>query len=209
MSAPAFAAGDVRARLQRRALRLEYATILWNVGEAVFTVTLGIAAGSLALIAFGTDSVIEVFASSVVIWHVRPEHATDRPDRTRRALRLVAIAFAGLTVVLAIASIRELVSGHRAGESVIGIVYLALTAVVMFSLAVVKHRTAARLDSAPLRSEASLTFLDGILSTLTLTGLALNALFGWARADPAAALFVPAAAANEARENLKEASNLT
>ena len=83
-----------------------------------------------------------------------------------------------------------------------------MTAVVMFSLAFAKHRTAAKLGSAPLRSEASLTFLDGVLSTLTLTGLALNALFGWAWADPAAALFVAAAAANEARENLKEASAL-
>ena len=80
------------------------------------------AAGSLALIAFGTDSIIEVFASSVVVWHVRPGHVTDHPDRTRRALRLVGFAFAGWAAVLAIASIRELVTGHRAGESVIGIV---------------------------------------------------------------------------------------
>ena len=199
---------EVRARLQRRALRLEYGTILWNVGEAVFTIALGVAAGSLALVAFGTDSIIEVFASSVVVWHVLPGHATDTPGRTRRALRLVAFAFAALAVILAIASIRDLLTGHRAGESVMGIVYLGLTAVVMFSLAIAKHRTAAKLDSAPLRSEATLTFLDGILSMLTLTGLALNVLFGWAWADPAAALFVGAAAAHEARENLKEASEL-
>jgi len=208
MSAQPADDGDERVRLQRRALRLEFATIAWNVGEAVFTIGLGAAAGSLALIGFGTDSIIEVFASSVVVWHVRPGHAVDHPDRTRLALRLVAFAYIGLAAVLATASIRDLVTGRRAGESVIGIVYLAATAVVMFSLAVAKRRTATSLGSAPLRSEATLTFLDGVLSTLTLTGLGLNVLFGWTWADPAAALIVAAAAAAAARMNLKEAAEL-
>jgi len=196
--------GADRARLQRRALRLEYATIVWNVGEAVLTIGLGIAAGSLALIGFGTDSIIEVFASSVVVWHVRPGHAVDHPERTRLALRLVAAAFFVLALVLAVVALRDLVTGRRAGESPFGIAYLAVTAVVMFGLAVAKRRTAERLGSAPLRSEASMTFLDGILSTLTLTGLALNAVAGWWWADPTAALIVAIAAANEGRENWKE-----
>ena len=197
-----------RARLRRRALRLEYATIAWTLGEAVFTIGLGIAAGSLALIGFGTDSVIEMFASAVVVWHVRPGHEVDHAERTRRALRLVAVAFLVLAMVLAAAATHNLVTGRRAGESPMGIVYLAVTAVVMFSLAAAKRRTAVVLDSAPLRSEASMTFLDGILSTLTLTGLSLNALFGLWWADPTAALIVAAAALNEARENRREAAGL-
>ncbi len=79
---------------------------------------------------------------------------------------------------------------------------------VMFGLAVAKQRAAARLGSPPLASEASMTFLDGILSTATLTGLALNAGFGWWRADPAAAVLVSIAALNEARENRSEARAL-
>jgi divalent metal cation (Fe/Co/Zn/Cd) transporter len=189
-------------------LLLEYATIAWNVGEAVFTIALGIAAGSLALVGFGTDSVIEVFASGVVVWHVRPGHPSDHPERTRLALRMVAGAFLGLAVVLAGASIRNLAVGQRAGGSPIGIAYLAVTALVMFGLAVAKRRTAQGLDSAPLRSEASMTFLDGILSTATLTGLALNAVLGWWWADPAAALVVAVAALGEARENWVEAEEL-
>jgi divalent metal cation (Fe/Co/Zn/Cd) transporter len=208
MSTQLGAESEDRVRLQRRALRLEFATIAWNLGEAVFTIGLGVAAGSLALVGFGTDSIIEVFASSVVVWHVRPGHAVDHPDRTTLALRLVAFAYLGLAAVLATASIRDLVIGRRAGESVIGIAYLAVTAVVMFSLAVAKRRTATSLSSAPLRSEATLTFLDGILSSLTLTGLGLNVLFAWTWADPAAALIVAAAAAVEARMNLKEAAEL-
>ena len=202
------AAGSERASLQRRALLLEYATIAWNLGEAVLTIGLGVAAGSLALIGFGTDSIIEVFASSVVVWHVRPGHETDHPHRTRLALRLVSVAFGVLAVVLAAVSIRDLATGRQAEESLFGIAYLAVTACVMFSLAVAKRRLAGRLDSAPLRSEASMTFLDGILATATLTGLALNAALGWWWADPAAALLVAVAAANEARENATEARRI-
>jgi divalent metal cation (Fe/Co/Zn/Cd) transporter len=193
-----------RSRLQRRALRLEYATIAWNIGEAVFTIGLGVVAGSLALIGFGMDSIIEVFASSVVVWHIRPRGPVDSLERTRLALRLVATAFCLLAIVLAVVALRDLISGRRAGESPIGIAYLAVTAVVMFGLAVTKRRTADRLGSAPLRSEASMTFLDGILSTLTLSGLALNAVLGLWWADPTAALLVAIAAANEGRENLQE-----
>lgn len=192
----------------RRALTLEYATIGWNVGEAVLTIGLGAAAASLALIGFGSVSIIEVFASSVVVWHLIPDHSGDQSDRTARALRLVAIAFTALAVVLMTAGIRDLVAARRPDESPWGIAYLALTALVMFGLALAKRRLAARMEAAPLRSEATLTFLDGMLSTATMTGLVLNAALGWWWADPAAALLVALAAANEARENWLEAGEV-
>jgi divalent metal cation (Fe/Co/Zn/Cd) transporter len=110
-----------RARLQRRGLRLEYATIAWNIGEAVLTIALGAAAASLALIGFGTVSVVEVFASGVVVWHLLPGHEVDDAGRTRLALRLTGGAFAVLSVVLAIGAVRDLVSGRVAGESPWGI----------------------------------------------------------------------------------------
>jgi divalent metal cation (Fe/Co/Zn/Cd) transporter len=142
------------------------------------------------------------------VWHLRPGHEEDRPERTRLALRLVATAFLLLALVLAAVAIRDLATGRRAGESPIGIAYLAVTALVMFGLAIAKRRTAGALGSAPLRSEAAMTFLDGMLATLTLTGLALNAGLGWWWADPAAALVVALAAANEARENRREAAGI-
>jgi divalent metal cation (Fe/Co/Zn/Cd) transporter len=195
-----------RSALQRKALRLEYATIAWNIGEAVLTLALGALASSLALIGFGAVSVVEIFASSVVVWHLMPEHQIDQSNRTRRALRLVAVAFGVLAVVLATIATNDLVTERRPDESFWGIIYLALAATVMFALALVKKRIADRLDSAPLRSEATMTLLDGFLATATLTGLALNALVGWWWADPAAALVVALAAANEARETWESAS---
>ena len=197
-----------RHQLLRRALGLEYATIGWNVGEAVLTISLGVVAGSLALIGFGSVSIIEVFASSVVVWYLIPSRTGDGPEKTIRALRLVAVAFAALAVAVTIASVRDLVTARHPGESLWGIAYLAVTALVMFGLAMAKHRLADQLQSAPLRSEATMTFLDGVLSTATMTGLALNAALGWWWADPAAALLVGIAAANEARENWQEAAKL-
>jgi divalent metal cation (Fe/Co/Zn/Cd) transporter len=195
------------ARLQRRSIVLEYATIGWNVGEAVLTIALGSVAGSLALIGFGTVSIVEVFASAVVIWHLR--HATEHhPGRTVVALRLIAGSYLILALALGAAAVADLTSGRRAAESPWGIAYLAITAVVMFSLARMKRDLAIRLDSSPLRSEATVTLLDGILSTSTLIGLALNAFLDWWWADPLAALLVAVAALNEGRETWLEAAGL-
>jgi divalent metal cation (Fe/Co/Zn/Cd) transporter len=198
---------DARDSLERKALLLEYATIAWNVGEAVLTISLGSLAGSLALISFGTVSIVEVFASSVVVWHFRSKD-TDHEGRTRRALRLIAVAFGVLALALVVAAINDLISGRRAGESPWGIAYLAVTAVVMFTLAALKRSTASHLGSEPLMSEATVTFLDGVLSATTLAGLALNAYAGWWWADPLAGLLVALAAVNEARETWEEAEEI-
>jgi divalent metal cation (Fe/Co/Zn/Cd) transporter len=199
--------GD-RARLQRLALRLEYGTIAWNVGEAVLTLALGAVASSLALIGFGAVSVVELFASLVVVWHLVPGHEADHPHRTRLALRLVGVAFGVLAIALALVAISDLTGGRRPDESPWGIAYLVLAALVMFGLARVKRTTAEKLDSEPLRSEATMTLLDGFLATATLIGLALNAVAGWWWADPGAALIVAVAAANEARENWEAAAEI-
>jgi divalent metal cation (Fe/Co/Zn/Cd) transporter len=195
------------ALLQRRALLLEYGTIAWNAGEAVLTIALGSVAGSLALIGFGTVSVVELFASGVVVWHVRSDEEA-QARRTATALRLIAIAFGVLGLALIVAAANDLATGRVAGESPWGIAYLAVTAVVMFTLAALKRRTSTQMKSAPLASEAAMTLLDGVLSVTTLTGLAMNAALGWWWADPVAALLVAVAALNEARENWAESSEV-
>jgi divalent metal cation (Fe/Co/Zn/Cd) transporter len=113
-----------------------------------------------------------------------------------------------LSVALVVAAVNDLTGGRRAGESPWGIAYLAVTAIVMFGLARVKRRTAIGLGSEPLMSEATVTFLDGVLSVTTLLGLALNATVGWWWADPIAGLLVALAAMNEARETWRESGGL-
>jgi divalent metal cation (Fe/Co/Zn/Cd) transporter len=178
------------------------------VGEAFLTIGLGAVAGSLALIAFGATSIVEVFASIVVIWHLKPGVHPDLDRRTFRALRLVAIAFVVLGIALGATAIRDLVSGRVAGESWWGVAYLAVTAVVMFALSFAKKKLAGRQGLEPLKAEATMTVLDGVLSVGTLTGLALNAAFGLWWADPLAALFVSIFALNEARENWEESDEI-
>ncbi len=190
---------------ERRALGLVWATIAWNLPEAVISIGLGIAAGSLALIGFGADSVVELFASLVMVWHLFPGTHQGHPHRTRSALRMLAVAFALLAVALSVAAISDLASGRRAEESPWGIAYMALTVVVMFSLGFAKRRAAARVDSAPLRSEATMSMLDGVLASSTLLGLVLNAAAGWWWSDSSAAFVVALFALHEARENWQEA----
>ena len=188
--------GDATARLRQRGRRLQWATVGWNTGEVFVTVGLGVAAGSLALIAFGLDSLIEIFSSLVVVWDLG---AGAGRGRDRRALRLVALAFAVLALYLLVVGVRSLVLGERAGSSPAGIAYLAAAAVAMFSLAAAKKRLGLRLDSAPFLAEAAMTFLDGCLASLILLALALNTTLNWWWADPAAALVVGALAARHAR----------
>ncbi len=182
-------------RLLARGRRLQLWTIAWNLMEVFVTIGLGIAAGSLALVAFGLDSIVEVFASVVVIWYIA-DH--DTSHRSVRALRLVAVSFVVLAVYLVIATTYSLASEGRAESSPFGIAYLAVTAFVMFGLAQLKRVTARQSNSPPLLAEASMTFLDGCLATGILVALALNMAAGWWWADPAAALLIAAACCREA-----------
>ncbi len=173
--------------------------------EVFVTIGLGVAAGSLALVAFGLSSMIEVFTSTVVIWHLR-EGREPAPQQTRLAFKLIATAFLALALFLFITSVRSLILSLHPGESPIGIAYLALTATVMFSLARIKRQTARAMDSGPLEAEASMTFLDGCLCIGILTALAGNMLFGWWWADALAALAIGMFAAKEGLESLQKSN---
>ena len=189
---------DAVTDLERTGRRLQRITIAWNLIEVFITIGLGIAAGSLALVAFGLDSLIEVFASLVVLWHM----VEDQPDptRDRRARRLVALAFAALAVYLLAAGLRALLTQAEPESSPLGIAYLGVTAVVMFSLAARKRRVGRDLDNQAFLAEARMTYLDGWLATAILAALALNTAFDWWWADPVAALVVALAAARESVE---------
>lgn len=170
------------ANLLRVGLRLEYTTLGWNVMGIVVLAWAALSARSVALAGFGLDSLIEIGASAVVIWELR---GTDE-SRQRRALRSIGIAFGLLATYLLIQGTVVLVTHHHAQHSVAGIVWTALTALVMFSLAWGKSRVGRALDNLVLRTEGRVTLVDGILAIAVLVGLVLNGALGWWWADPTA-----------------------
>jgi divalent metal cation (Fe/Co/Zn/Cd) transporter len=184
-----------QAALVRRGFALEYATLAWNIVGIVVLAVTAVIARSVALAGFGLDSVIEIGASIVVIW----ELSGTAQQRQQRALRLISIAFALLAVYLSVQSTVVLVTGHRAGHSLVGIAWTALTAAVMFALAVGKTRTGAALSNPVLQTEGRVTLIDGILAAAVLAGLVLNAALGWWQADPAAGYILVFYAAREVR----------
>ena len=192
-----------RNRLVRRGLWLAALTIAWNVIEAIIAISAGIAAGSLALVAFGFDSIIEVLSAWVVVWQFRHElRGGHDEERERRALRLIAITFFVLATYVVIESSRDLLlSNSEADESAVGIALAALSLLVMPTLAFAKRRTATALASPTLRADAQETFLCAWLSAALLAGLVLNASLGWWWADPLAALAIGAVAVREGIES--------
>lgn len=191
--------GSREAALLQRGRRLEYVTLGWNVVGIVVLAIGAITARSVALAGFGLDSLIEIGASTVVLWELAEVHE----DRQRRGLRLIGWAFALLVVYLLIQSTVVLASGFRPHHSILGIVWTALTAVAMFVLAAGKARTGAALNNPVLRTEGRVTLVDGILATAVLAGLVLNAAASLWWADPAAGYVLVYYGAREARAALR------
>lgn len=185
-----------RAALLRRGFALEYITLGWNVIGIVVLAFAAITARSVALAGFGLDSLIEIGASTVVLW----ELSGTGEDRQRRALRLIGGAFVALALYLLVQSTGALVTGFHACHSVLGIAWTAVTAAAMFALAFGKARTGAALDNPVLRTEGRVTLVDGILAAAVLLGLVLNAAFGLWWADPLAGYVLVYYAVREAKE---------
>ncbi|HEY8293045.1 MAG TPA: hypothetical protein VIG44_11180, partial [Thermomicrobiales bacterium] len=170
----------VESALLRRGLRLEYATLGWNIVGVGIVIAAAIAARSVALAGFGLDSVIEIFASVIVVWQLKGVNEY----REQRALRLIGWAFYVLAVYILIQAAYVLVLQARPHTSVPGILWLAATLVAMLLLAAGKRATGTQLGNTVLMTEAHVTLIDAYLAGAVLTGLLLNALLGWWWADP-------------------------
>jgi divalent metal cation (Fe/Co/Zn/Cd) transporter len=188
-----------RAALVRTGLRLEYATLGWNAFEGATAVTVGLEARSVALTAYGLDSVLEVFASSVAIWQLKG----GSPARERIALRLIGGSFLLVAAWITYESFVSLVDARHAETSTAGIALTAAALVVMLALGRAKLRVGRALDNPVLEAEARFSLVDGALSGTVLIGLALNLAFGWWWADPVVALALAAFSAREGVEGLR------
>ncbi len=189
---------SIHAASVRSGRRLEYLTIGWNSLEAIAAIGAGIIAGSVALIGFGFDSIIEVSSGAVLLWRlVAGEH------RERLALKLVGISFLALAAYVAFDAGKSLILREPPDESFIGIAIAALSMVVMPLLARAKRKIATSLNSRAMLADSRQTDICAYLSAILLAGLGLNALFGWWWADPVAALVMIPIIAKEGVEALR------
>lgn len=186
------------ALLVRRGKLLEYLTIAYNSLEGVIAVGAGLVAGSIALVGFGFDSAIEVFASLLLVWRL---HAGEKAEK--RALQLVGVSFLVLAAYVTFDAVKALVRREAPEESVIGIALAALSVIVMPLLVRAKRNVARAINSRAMLAEAKQTQLCMYLSVILLAGLGLNALAGWWWADPVAALVMVPIIGNEGREALR------
>jgi divalent metal cation (Fe/Co/Zn/Cd) transporter len=190
-------------------IQLERVTIAWLVGETAVALAAGIAAGSLLLIAFGVDSVIELLSGAIVLWRLTVEArraSTARVDRAeRRARWVVAVALALLCVYVAISAAYGLVTRAQPERAPAGIVLSAAAVIVMPTLAWTKRRVADQLHSSALRGDAAGSLTCGYMASAVLIGLAVNAHFGWWWAEDVAAAVFLLWLVQETREAFAEA----
>lgn len=173
----------------RRGINLSYVTILYNSLEAAGSLIAGLMSGSVVLVGFGVDSVIEVSSSFAAQWRLRSDVDELKRERVeRRTRRIIGWCFFALAVYILADSAHSLWTREEPSKSVFGMIVLILSVIVMPLLARAKHQVAREMGSQALAADATQTSLCAYLSVIALAGVALNALFGWWWADPLAAL---------------------
>jgi divalent metal cation (Fe/Co/Zn/Cd) transporter len=182
----------------QKALLLEYFTLLWNVIGCIVVIISAFKSSSVSLLGFGIDSVIEIFASLVVVWQLK---AINR-NKEAAAMRLIGIAFLLLAFYLIIQSILAKVHHSLVHPSLTAIMWLLITAVVMLLLAYGKKRVGAVINNPIVLKEAKVTVVDGLLAVFVLVGLLITKYIGWWWADIATSLVLAAYSIKEGLQAL-------
>ncbi len=186
-----YASATDRALLVRRGRRLEYLTLTWNSLEAIVALVAGIIAGSISLVGFGLDSLVEMISGAALLWRMTVDADVHRRERNERtALRIVGVCFLTLAAYVAFQSLRDLWQRAVPQPSLAGIVLACAALLVMPLLARAKRKVGTGLRSAAMHADATQSSLCAYLSAILLAGLLLNASFGWWWADPVAALIM-------------------
>jgi divalent metal cation (Fe/Co/Zn/Cd) transporter len=188
-----------RGTLVMRAKLLAWLGIAWHAIEALIAIAAGVAAGSIALVGFGADSVVEGIAGAVILWRFA-ERRSQSERAERRAQQLIGVSFFAIAGYVAVEAVRTLIVADHPDPSWIGIGLAAVTLAVMPALAAAKARVGERLSSSATKSEGRQNLLCAYLSAGLLAGLGANALLGWWWADPVTALLIAGVAVHEGRE---------
>lgn len=195
---------ETRSALVRRGLLLNYLTLGYNVVEGIVSFVAGIVSGSVALVGFGLDSLVEVTSSIAARWRLRADHELERRRRSERiSLRIIGASFVALAGYVAYESARTLYRREAPDPSVVGVVILSLSVLTMPWIASRSRRVAVQLGSRALEADSKQTSLCAWLSAIALAGVGLNYFFGLWWADAAAALVMVPIIANEGFSGLK------
>lgn len=191
-----------REALVRTGKRLQYFTIAWNSVEALVAIISGLVAGSIALVGFGFDSVIEVTSGAAVLWRMHKDDSPERERIERVTLRIVGICFLALAGYISFESLRSFVQHQRPDHSLVGVILAIASLFVMPLLSRSKRRVGRLLNSEAMKADATQTQFCTYLSAILLIGLGANWALGWWWADPAAALAMVPLIGREGWESL-------
>ena len=193
---------DRRAEVLR-GQRLEYMTLSYNVVEAVVSIAAGMVAGSIALVGFGVDAVIESISGSIMLWRLAHDAHARREEIERWALRLIGVSFLMLAAYVAYEAVEKLLTREAPARSIVGIILACCSLIVMPVLARRKRAVGHNIGSAAMIADSQQTQLCSYLSAILLGGLLLNAVVGWWWADPVAGLIMVPIIAREGIEGLR------
>jgi len=183
----------MRQKLLTKALFYEYLTIAWNILEGIVCIAIGFLSGSVALLAYGLESGIEVFASGVVVWDLQGKEK----KREKIALKCIGFAYFLVSIYISVDALTSLFMHKHPVASLPGIIFVILTIAVMFTLGIIKKNIGRKIGSQTVIADAKFTLIDGGLAGAVLVGLLLNAVFGWWWADQIMALFLAIVALSE------------
>lgn len=177
---------------------LEYITVTWDIFEAVGSIVAAVLSGSVALLSYGIDSVIEVTSGSILLWRLQDGEKGEQ--REQLASRLVGWSLIALAIYILYDAGSSLILHNPPETSYFGIGIAAVSVILMPILARAKRKVAAGLNSKAMHADSRQTDICAYLSSILLVGLLLNVLFGWWWADPVAALVMVPIIIHEARE---------
>lgn len=183
----------MKHKLLTKALFFEYLTIAWNVLEGIVCIAIGLLSGSVALLAYGLESGIEVFASSMVVWDLKGKEK----KREKIALKCIGFAYFIVSLYISIDALTSLFSQEHPTASLLGIIFIILTIIMMLTLGLIKKDIGTKMGSETVSADAKFTLIDGGLAFAVLLGLLLDGLFGWWWSDHVIALFLAAVALKE------------
>jgi len=197
-------AATERQKLVQRGRALEYFTAAYNSAEGLISLAAGLIAGSVSLVGFGLDSIIEVISGAALLWRLHHDWNEPRREAVERiALRIVGWCFVTLAVYVAFDSGYSLLQRHKPERSIPGIAIAALSVAVMPLLARAKRQVAAGISSAAMKADSRQADFCAYLSAIVLGGLLLNAVLGWWWADPVAGLLMVPIIAKEGVDGIR------